>query len=405
MDNTTPQAAPVPEKKTLFDTIIFSTPVMLTVIATFILGRSTSEMTQAQYQRAVAGQKQSKVADEWAFFQAKRIRGTTYETTSITLRAMRDEPFSGATLFDAARELAAQTRAAEKDAGEEDSAFQELAIKAAASAKRIEVALDPPKEGIKIKRNLLTPENVKSALDALDTYPKAKLEPSEADKDIDEAQRKLLEEILDDIRKFKPEETVAEKTRYLKDETVTRAMERATARAAAVAEHGKSIDRVLEEFDALVDGQAALSREFQRLLAAQIAKSNKGKDNSNGGEKNLNTYRERARATSSALLSDYKAARFAFDARRYEDDARSNQDKAYLYDVHVLQSSARSDRHLKRSFMFMIAMLVAQVGVTIATLAMMLKYRMPVWAIAALSGVIAIGFGVAVFLELSPIVM
>src|SRR5689334_13461079 len=37
MDSTTTQAAPPPEKRSLFDSIIVSTPVMLTVVATFIL--------------------------------------------------------------------------------------------------------------------------------------------------------------------------------------------------------------------------------------------------------------------------------------------------------------------------------------------------------------------------------
>ena len=84
-----------PEKRSLFDSIVLSTPVMLTVVATFILGRSTSEMTQAQYQRAVASQKQSKVGDQWAFFQAKRIRGSTYEATAVSLYANRADPFTG----------------------------------------------------------------------------------------------------------------------------------------------------------------------------------------------------------------------------------------------------------------------------------------------------------------------
>jgi phosphotransferase system glucose/maltose/N-acetylglucosamine-specific IIC component len=71
--------------------------------------------------------------------------------------------------------------------------------------------------------------------------------------------------------------------------------------------------------------------------------------------------------------------------------------------VQVLQSSARSDKHLQRSFGFMIAMLIAQVGVTIASLAMAMKRKVPVWAVAAMSGVVAILFGVYVFLEIGPL--
>ena len=155
----------------------------------------------------------------------------------------------------------------------------------------------------------------------------------------------------------------------------------------------------------LVDRQVGLAREYQRIVAKRLtvlANENSEKPASDEVTK-LERRLDRVRVLSARLLTDYKAARFAFDARRYEDDARSNQDAAYIYDVQVFQSSAKSDKHLKRSFLFMIAMLVAQVGVTIASLAMMLKYRLPIWAIAAFSGIMAVGIGVAVFLELSPL--
>jgi hypothetical protein len=51
------------------------TPVVMTVIATLLAGLSTSEMTRAQYTRSLAAQQQSKAGDQWAFFQAKRLRG------------------------------------------------------------------------------------------------------------------------------------------------------------------------------------------------------------------------------------------------------------------------------------------------------------------------------------------
>jgi len=37
-------------------------------------------------------------------------------------------------------------------------------------------------------------------------------------------------------------------------------------------------------------------------------------------------------------------------------------------------------------------------------MAMMLKYRLPVWAIAAFAGILAISFGVAVFVEFAPLI-
>ncbi len=54
--------------------ILGITPVIMTVIATLLAGLSSSEMTKAQYARALAAQQQSKAGDQWAFFQAKRLR-------------------------------------------------------------------------------------------------------------------------------------------------------------------------------------------------------------------------------------------------------------------------------------------------------------------------------------------
>src|SRR5262249_12274980 len=138
--------APAPEKKSVFETIVVSTPVLLTVIATFILGRSSSEMTQAQYQRAVAGQKQSKVADEWAFFQAKRIRGTMMETTSAALLAQKADAFSADTLIDTAEGLVREIQLAEKDSSKLSESLQPLSKKAEKSLTQIKAALNPPKD-------------------------------------------------------------------------------------------------------------------------------------------------------------------------------------------------------------------------------------------------------------------
>jgi len=55
--------------------VLNATPVVMTVIATLLAGLASSEMTKAQYDRALAAQQQSKAGDQWSFFQAKRLRG------------------------------------------------------------------------------------------------------------------------------------------------------------------------------------------------------------------------------------------------------------------------------------------------------------------------------------------
>src|SRR5438477_7245352 len=90
-DTGIPSADPAtekPEKKSTWDTIITMTPVIMTVIATLLAGLSSSEMTKAQYHRSLSGQNQSKAGDQWGFFQAKRIRGTTMETAVDQLPAV-----------------------------------------------------------------------------------------------------------------------------------------------------------------------------------------------------------------------------------------------------------------------------------------------------------------------------
>ncbi|MDF3056095.1 MAG: hypothetical protein K0R17_310 [Rariglobus sp.] len=67
--------------------LLGATPVIMTVIATLLAGLASSEMTKAQYERAYAAQLQSRAGDQWAFFQAKRLRGEMQRNTLDLLMA------------------------------------------------------------------------------------------------------------------------------------------------------------------------------------------------------------------------------------------------------------------------------------------------------------------------------
>ncbi len=67
--------------------LLGATPVIMTVIATLLAGLASSEMTKAQYERAYAAQLQSRAGDQWAFFQAKRLRGEMQRDTYEILAA------------------------------------------------------------------------------------------------------------------------------------------------------------------------------------------------------------------------------------------------------------------------------------------------------------------------------
>lgn len=75
----------VPQTK--WGKILLATPVIMTVIATLLAGLASSEMTRAQYDRALGAQLQSKAGDQWAYFQAKKLRGTMQRNSLELLTA------------------------------------------------------------------------------------------------------------------------------------------------------------------------------------------------------------------------------------------------------------------------------------------------------------------------------
>jgi len=79
--------------------ILTATPVVMTVIATLLAGLASSEMTRAQYDRALGAQLQSKAGDQWSYFQAKKLRGAMQHNSLELLQATTDaEPVKNVTL-------------------------------------------------------------------------------------------------------------------------------------------------------------------------------------------------------------------------------------------------------------------------------------------------------------------
>jgi hypothetical protein len=388
------------KKKTLFDIVLTSTPVILTVIATFLVGQSTGEMTRAQYFRAVASQNQSKAGDQWGLFQAKRIRGQSQEMAAHLLMAQNRTLFTPGTFLEVAQGMARELQAAEKAArADNDKAIADDVKKLIPEAEKALVLAKALLGKSNAEAHTVIPAQTQAALDAM-LRPKAKektadtkasaetadLESAEEAADKSE-QAALLRTVIDDIQQKKPESKIAKEILALKDETLDKAIMDAERRANEINKRGKSIDNVLKDFDGLKDRQIELARAYQQIVAP-------------ASEGPLARHTEAIRILTGKLLGDYMAARNAFGARRYEDDARSNQDSAYLYEVKVYLASARSDKHLERSKMFLFAMLIAQAGVTISTLALAVRRKSIFWALAALTGLIAIGFGAYVYLDL-----
>src|SRR3982751_429119 len=82
------QAPSAEAPKGTWERVLSYTPVVMTVVATLLAGLSTGEMTAAQYERASGAQMQSKVADQWNFFQVKKIRGSAMDNSLDLLHGL-----------------------------------------------------------------------------------------------------------------------------------------------------------------------------------------------------------------------------------------------------------------------------------------------------------------------------
>jgi len=76
--------------QTQWGKILSATPVVMTVIATLLAGLASSEMTRAQYDRALGAQLQSKAGDQWGYFQAKKMRAAMQRNSLELLEATTD---------------------------------------------------------------------------------------------------------------------------------------------------------------------------------------------------------------------------------------------------------------------------------------------------------------------------
>ncbi len=87
MKTTIPEQLKKEVPQTPWGKILTITPVVMTVIATLLAGLASSEMTKAQYERALGAQLQSKAGDQWSYFQAKKLRGTMQRNSLELLQA------------------------------------------------------------------------------------------------------------------------------------------------------------------------------------------------------------------------------------------------------------------------------------------------------------------------------
>lgn len=96
-----------------------------------------------------------------------------------------------------------------------------------------------------------------------------------------------------------------------------------------------------------------------------------------------------------------RAALYELENRRYLIEAGGNQAIGLLYEARVKVSSAESDRHQRKSRDFFYAMLAAQIGATVAALALARQRKSVLWAVAGGAGLAALA--IAAYVHLSDL--
>ncbi|MCG3179255.1 MAG: hypothetical protein BIFFINMI_01589 [Phycisphaerae bacterium] len=311
--------------------ILSATPVVMAVVATMLAGLSSSEMTRAQYDRSLAAQHQSKAGDQWAFFQAKRLRGASQRNTVDVLTSLaHPRAADRAMIEEAAASLAAladQTKAKPVHDGllaliDPTGGAPFLAALEKAEVPQVPAAGPPPAE-------------VKAALEAMDSS--------------------------------KPEADVDRAIAAVTEEAYQQALTAAEDRVAAMDDATESTTRAMDRFQKLMDQRAELLRD------AGIP-------------------------ANPAVDSGVAVARLRYTAARYDAEARLNQAVASLLELEVRRNNISSQRHHRRSQSFFYGMLAAQLGVIIATFAVAARRRNLLWSLAAVAGLIAVSFGLYVYL-------
>jgi len=383
----------------------------MTVVATLLAGLSSGEMTRAQYFRSLAAQNQSKVGDQWAFFQAKRARGTSNDLTVKLLRAMSDahdvDPEALRALAD---RLCDQLRVADKPARDLAAQIDKAKLGSPGeplrtAAQRLgRVAAEKNAKADALRQRIaeaLQDADVKMALACL----RAGALPEAAGGASPAAQDPRIQEALEEIGRRKTVQETEALVAPIPDADLQRAIRDTENRAKAFDETGKPIGKALERVDKLIDEMVVIARSYAR--AADAVREAADAATAGGGNvppepRQAVTALARNAATLKAsvneLNNNFTAAQLRYNAWRYEHEARDNQRAAGLYEIQVRKNSWTAERHRLRSIYFFYGMLAAQAGVTIASLALAVKLRSLLWGLASFAGLVAVCIAAYVYI-------
>jgi hypothetical protein len=393
------------QPRSSWDTLVASTPVVMSVMATVMAGLSSSEMIRAQLTRSLAAQAQSRAADQWAFFQAKRTRGTAMEMTVDLLHALATPSrIDVQGLKDASGRLADEMQRLHKDA----LALKEALAKAGTNGTtRLHAAADrlgrvtekPAKEAAALRDRLaetLAAGDVRRSFAYLasDDLPESPVLPIDP----------RIDSIVVQLEERRPDGELAPKIRALSLQDIQDALDVSDANRVAFERVGKPVANLLRSLDKLIEEQVLRVRPVQRAvrevsvaLADLPARGEGPGDVQAAGHALLRTAAG-VKSAAEDLNGDFKAAKHDYNARRYRREAEFNKEVAGLLDIEVRRYSLEADRLRERSKHFFYGMLGAQAAVTIASLSLAVRKRSLFWALAAAAGLGALLFGGYVYM-------
>jgi hypothetical protein len=351
-----------PSSQSFGERLLTITPVALTVLATLLTALSSSELTKAQYYRATAAQNQAKAADQWGFFQAKKLRGAGAHNAADLLRAIANPaPFDAAAAAAMIRSLSGQFESINRDTPAQsagDVRGSERQLQSALSAgvadrSLVDLAAGrwPPPPGA---QPFSAP--VQDALAAIA-------------RDQDEAQTMPL---------------VAK----VSDRDLAEALNGARQRSDAWDRLTDPITHTVDRVGSALDSYALQARGLLNRAGGAAATT----------APNLAPVYAARETAVRGLQSSFTSARLHLEAARYDAEARLNQTTAGLYEIAVRKSSYSAEHHKSRSQHFFYGALAAQTAVIGSTLALAVRRRSFLWGAAAALGLAAFAFAGYVYL-------
>jgi len=359
-------------KRTAWETIVITTPVILTVVATILAGLSSSEMSSAQYFRSLAAQMQSKVSDQWGYFQAKKLRaeqcGNTVEIIRHVSQTMPMDANDFSQTISQLRGAMWQTVIAVENADLSNPAVATTSKQLSALLLKFQSATTRPIANDEaagfmrgdipeIQEEPIGNQQIKDTIAAVDSRA--------AEPDLEQQAGRIPPVDL--------------------DQAIAAANKSAAAFDEAAGQMSSARSQTAQTFDGISRAATAFERAMSQASDDVVAIE---------PPKSVAAIRE----LNSQLSGAVSIAGLNFNSNRYQRDAHYNQVLAELLEVEVRRQGFLSNRHRARSQEFFYGMLGAQAGVTIATFSLAVRRRNLLWGLAASAGLAAVTFAAYVYM-------